>query len=215
MQPTITSADKRRLKQACNNAIGLDPSLQTIVDACGYPEPRKRTPDFATLLQVIISQQLSTKAAAAIGNKVSRECRHAVTWRKVLNRSDETLRACGLSARKVEYAKGLAEMFQSKQLVMAELQAMDTESVIDTLVKIRGFGRWSGEIFAMFALGHRDVYPADDLALQIAVQRHLGLNDKPTGKQTAEIAERWSPFRSAVSLMMWKYYGATTLGSGD
>ncbi len=215
MQPTITPNDRRRLKRACNNAIKLDPGLQIIIDDCGYPEPRKRTPDFATLLQVIISQQLSTRAAAAIGDKVSRECRHTVTWRKVLNRSDQTLRDCGLSARKVEYAKGLAEMFQSKQLVMTELQSMDTEAVVERLMQIRGFGRWSGEIFAMFALGHKDIYPADDLALQVAIQRYLNLNEKPTGKQTMGIATRWSPYRSAVSLMMWKFYGATTLENGD
>jgi len=211
MHPDITKNDRVKLKRACNKAIEIDPQLKEVIAVCGYPEPRKRSPDFATLLQVIISQQLSTKAAAAIGAKVSRECRNAVTWRKILNRSDETLRACGLSARKVEYAKGLAEMFRTKQLNLAELQKMNTEAVIAKLVQIRGFGRWSGEIFSMFALGHPDVYPADDLALQIAVQRYLGLAEKPDGKQTAEIAMRWSPYRSAVSLMMWKFYGAATL----
>lgn len=211
MHLEITSKDKAKLKRACNNAIKIDPRLKEVINACGYPEPRKRSADFATLLQVIISQQLSTKAAAAIGAKVSRECQNTVTWRKILNRSDETLRACGLSARKVEYAKGLAEMFRSKQLDMTELQKMDPDSVIGKLIQIRGFGRWSGEIFSMFALGHPDIYPADDLALQIAVQRYLGLEEKPNGKQTAEIAMRWSPYRSAVSLMMWKYYGAATL----
>jgi len=211
MHPDITSKDKAKLKKACNNAIKIDPQLKLVVDTCGYPEPRKRSADFGTLLQVIISQQLSTKAAAAIGAKVSKECGNTVTWRKILNRSDETLRACGLSARKVEYAKGLAEMFRSKQLDIAELKKLDSESVIEKLVQIRGFGRWSGEIFSMFALGHPDIYPADDLALQIAIQRYLGLEDRPNGKQTAEIAMRWSPYRSAVSLMMWKYYGAATL----
>ena len=207
----ITAADRARVRRECRRAAQIDPSLQQIIDRCGYPEPRQRGADFATLLQVIISQQLSTKAAAAIGRKVRRECGGKITWRRILNRSDTALRDCGLSTRKIEYAKGLARMIQRRDLVIEDLGELPPEDVIDELVKIRGFGRWSGEIFAMFAFGHRDIYPADDLALQIAVQRHLGLKEKPSGRQTAEIAARWSPHRSAVALLMWKFYGATTL----
>jgi len=208
----ITSADRQSLRRQLKRAASSDPGLLEVIQQVGYPEPRKRSAEFATLLQVITSQQLSTRAAAAINTKISKCCAGNVTWRKVLNRSDQQLRDCGLSWRKVEYTKGLAEMFRNGELNLDQMHEMNSEQAIEELLKVRGFGRWSGEIFAMFALGHTDIYPADDLALQVAVQRYLGLAAKPTGKETMLIAERWSPYRSAVSLLMWKFYGSTTLG---
>ncbi len=208
----ITKADRNKLKRELACAAKIDPGLAQVIQQTGMPLPRKRAPDFSTLLQVIVSQQLSTRVASVISQRVEMLCGGVITWRKILNRTDLQLRECGLSWRKVEYAKNLAEMIRTKALVLDHLSQMDAESAITKLVEIRGFGRWSGEIFAMFALNHRDIYPADDLALQIAVQRYLELESKPSGKQTAEIARRWSPHRSAVALLMWKYYGSTTMG---
>lgn len=103
----ITSNDRQCLRRQLKRAASSDPGLVKVIEQIGYPEPRKRHADFATLLQVIISQQLSTLAAAAINAKVTRCCGGYPTWRKILNRSDQQLRDCGLSWRKVEYAKGL------------------------------------------------------------------------------------------------------------
>lgn len=188
-----------------------DPGIKSLIAVIGYPEPRKRNADFETLLQVIVSQQISTHAAAAVFDRLRRHCRGQVTWRKILNRDLDTLRECGLSYRKAEYAHGLASMFQTRQLDLESMRRSDSETVISRLTEIRGFGRWSAEIFAMFALQHPDIFPADDLALRIAVQRFLKLNARPTGRETMKLAARWSPCRSAVALLMWKYYGSTTL----
>lgn len=204
----ITSADRARLKRQLNGALKLDPDLQSVINQVGYPAPRKRNADFATLLQIIVSQQLSTTAAVAIGSRLHQACNGDITWRKILNRNAQQLRDCGLSWRKVEYAKDLAAMIRNKDINLQKLPSMQTEQVIQALIKIRGFGRWSAEIFAMFALARQDVYPADDLALQIALQRYLRLQQRPGAKQTAELATRWSPYRSSVALLMWKYYGA-------
>ena len=213
MQPIYTAnpGDKAKLRRHLKKAGQLDPELNQLIERIGYPEPRSRSADFATLLQVITSQQLSTKVAAVIFGRVVRLCNGNVTYRKILNRSDQQLRDCGLSARKVEYAKSLAQAVKNKSLVIESLPSMSTDEVVATLSALRGFGRWSGEIFAMFALGHQDVYPADDLALQVAIQRYKNLSERPNAKLTREFSEVWSPYRTAVSLLMWKFYGAATL----
>jgi DNA-3-methyladenine glycosylase II len=202
---------RRRLRYQLRRAARLDPGIGELTMRIGYPEPRIRQPGFDTLLRIIISQQVSTHSAAAIQRKLEQSCRGRVTWRKVLNRGEDGLRQCGFSRQKTDYALGLAESIRSGALDLDSLHSMDTESVIGELIQVRGFGRWSCQIYAMFALGHRDVYPEDDLGLQLGIQRYLSLEGRPTARETAAIAERWAPYRSAVSLLMWEYYGSTTL----
>ena len=197
--------------QLCR-AASLDPGIGALVARIGHPEARVREPGFGTLMQIIISQQVSTRSAAAVWRRLVQSCRGTVTWRKILNRGEAGLRACGLSRQKIDYALGLADMIRRGELDLPALHRLDTQGVIGELTRVRGFGRWSGQIYAMFALGHRDVFPEDDLGLQLALQRHLGLTDRPTGRETAAIAERWSPYRSAVAMLMWKYHGRGTLG---
>ncbi len=202
---------KRALKQELQRAVRLDPGLQRLLDALGYPEPRIREPGIATLLRIIVSQQLSTGVAAAIWQRLEKLCRAPVTHRKILNRSDAQLRACGLSRQKVEYIVGLARMVRQKDLDIDAIGRLDAEDAIAELIKIRGIGRWSAEIYAMFALGHADIFPSGDLALQVAVQRYANLIVRPDAKTTAVMAKKWSPYQTSVALLMWKYYGATTL----
>lgn len=202
---------KRALKQELQRAVRLDPGLQRLLDALGCPEPRIREPGIATLLRIIVSQQLSTGVAAAIWQRLEKLCRAPVTHRKILNRSDAQLRACGLSRQKVEYIVGLARMVRQKDVDIDAIGRLDAEDAIDELIKIRGIGRWSAEIYAMFALGHADIFPSGDLALQVAVQRYANLIVRPDAKTTAVMAKKWSPYQTSVALLMWKYYGATTL----
>jgi len=209
--PTHGLATRRIIAGELRRAVALDPGLQRLVDQLGCPAPRVREPGFATLMAVIVSQQLSTAVAANIRARLQKSCRGVITHRKILNRDDAALRACGLSRQKVDYIRGLARMVAARQLDIDALPAFDTEAVIDALCTVRGIGRWSAEIYAMFALGRRDVFPAGDLALQVAVQRYAGLRTRPDAKRTAAFAEQWSPHRSVVALLMWKYYGAGTL----
>lgn len=163
------------------------------------------------MLRIIVSQQLSTKVAAVIWERVEVLCNREVTPQAVLALSEDALRQCGLSRQKTGYAKGLAERIDSGVLSPAALAEMPTDEAIASLIEIKGYGVWSAEIYAMFALGRDDIFPAGDLALQIAVQRLEALAEKPGEKQTREIARRWSPHQSAVAVLMWHYYGATTL----
>jgi len=190
----------------------LDVKIRNVLDEHGYPEPRSRVHGFETMLRIIVSQQLSTKVAAFIWGRVETLCDNAVTAQTVLKISEDALRECGLSWQKVGYAKGLAERIESGVLSPEALIGMSTDEAIKSLTEIKGYGIWSAEIYAMFALQHPDIFPAGDLALQIAIQRLDSLDKKPTEKQTRDIAKRWSPHQSAVAVLMWHYYGATTLG---
>ncbi len=208
--PKITPKIKRyRLRSELAKAAMLDPKLTEIIQQVGYPQARTSDADFSTLAKIINSQQLSTQSAAAIWGRLESLCNGKVTHTKILNRGEACLLQCGLSRQKTHYILGMAQMVQSGELCLPDLMAAPDEAVIEQLVKIKGIGLWSAEIFAMFALGRRDFYPAGDLALRVAIQRYGQYPEKITEKQTREFAQRWSPHRSAVALLMWQYYGST------
>ena len=210
-QKPATTRATAQLRSDLRQAAGLDPPLQRIIDALGYPPARARPPGFATLLRTIVSQQLSTTVASAIWTRLEKACNGQITARKIRNRSVETLRGCGLSGQKIGYAHGLAADVLARRLNLDNLANLDDAEVVAELVKVRGIGQWSAEIYAMFALGRGDIFPSGDLALQVAVQRYAQLDARPDPKTTADFAAKWSPYRSAVAVLMWQYYGSTTL----
>ena len=124
----------------------------------------------------------------------------------VLALPETALREAGLSQRKTEYAVGLAQAIATGEFVPDGLAQMSDQAAIDTIVGLRGFGRWSAEIYLMFSLGRMDIFPADDLALQVALQRLKNLTDKPTAKRARDMVEHWAPWRSAGSLFLWHYH---------
>lgn len=202
---------RKKIRVALQSAMLLDPGLQPLVDKLGYPEPRTQAPGFVTMLRIIVSQQLSTTAAATIWQRLENQCGGIITHRKILDCPDDQLRQCGLSAQKVSYARDLASRWSSPNSNFETLDSVDTEDAITKLISIRGIGRWSAEIYLMFALGREDIFPSGDLALRVAVQRYANLSTRPSAAETARQAAKWSPCRSVVALLMWRYYGATTL----
>jgi DNA-3-methyladenine glycosylase II len=130
--------------------------------------------------------------------------------RKLLAATDEELRAAGMSRQKSGYIRSLAELVLSGELDLDNLPA-DDEEAIALLTKIKGIGRWSAEIYLLFAEGRADVWPAGDLAVQIEIGRLLGLSDKPTEKQLREFAESWRPYRGAAAVLAWHSYNSTVL----
>lgn len=209
--PDSPSQPSEQLIRELQQAMLLDPGLRRIVDKIGYPSPRVRPSGFATLLRIIVSQQLSTNVAAAIWARLEKLCRRQITCHKILKYDAGQLKQCGLSRQKVGYIHDLARMVAQKTINFKAIERLDTEQVIAELCTVRGVGQWSAEIYAMFALGHRDVFPAGDLALQVAVQRYECLSERPAAKQAEKLATKWSPHRSSVALLMWKYYGSATL----
>ena len=183
----------------------VDAEVARALGAIGYPRPRIRAQGFETFFSTIVSQQISTEAAAAIMQRV----------RKLLPRQDPSsllglpenaLREAGLSMRKVEYAQGLAQAILDGEFVPGDLPALDNDAAVQAITALRGFGVWSAEIYLMFSLQRNDIFPADDLALQVALQRLKGLEQRLTSKQARALIEHWSPWRSAGSLFLWHYY---------
>ncbi len=205
------SSKQEKLIAQLDAVAKQDSKISAVIRKHGYPAPRPRTHGFATMLRIIVSQQLSTTVAATIWDRVETLCNQDVSMENILAQTQENLRKCGLSRQKVGYAMALAERITSGHLNPDALIKMSTEEAIEALTEIKGYGTWSAEIYAMFALDRADIFPAGDLALQVAVGRLENLPEKPNEKRTREIAKRWSPYQSAVALLMWHYYGAATL----
>lgn len=165
------------------------------------PLPLRRSEaGFAALLGAILSQQVSAASARAIRARVETAGLHRPE--AILAASDEDLRACGLSRPKLRYARALA----AAGLDFDALGQLPDEEIIATLVALPGIGRWTAEIYAMFALGRADVFAANDLALQEAARMLFDLDARPPERALRAMAEPWAPWRSVAAQLLWAYY---------
>lgn len=187
------------------DALGaIEPAFAAALERIGYPEPRIGERGYVTLLRAIVGQQVNIKAAAAIWARVDAAAGGADDPARLLAVSDQGLRDAGLSWSKVSYAKSLAEEVLSGRLDLENLPA-DDEEAIAQMVRVKGIGRWSAEIYLLFAEGRLDIWPAGDLAVRIEVGRILGLEESPNEKQTRALAESWRPYRGAAAIFAWHH----------
>jgi DNA-3-methyladenine glycosylase II len=193
-----------RLRESLDALASIEPAFAAAIARAGYPEPRISERGYVTLLRAIVGQQVSIKAAAAIWNRLDEATGGADDPARVAATSEETLRGAGLSRMKALYAHSLAEEVISGRLDFDRL-AVDDEEAIASLVHIKGIGRWTAEIYLLFAEGRGDIWPAGDLAVQIEVGRILGLADRPTEKQTRALAEPWRPHRGSAAVFAWHH----------
>lgn len=184
----------------------IEPGFAAGLARHGYPEPRIRPPGHETLLRTIIGQQVSVAAAAAIWGRMEAAVGAGLDPVALAAAPDELLRAAGLSRQKISYVKSLAELVASGELDLATLPANDEEAIAQ-LVRIKGVGRWSGEIYLLFAEGRGDIWPAGDLAVQEEVGQLLGHDTRPSEKRVRELAEAWRPHRGAAAIFAWHHYG--------
>ena len=196
---------RKRLEAGLEELAALDPRMGDLWARAGTPAPRARPPGFTTLLRVIVGQQLSTHAAAAIWKRmeVAGVAKDPLAY---VAMDDDSLRALGLSRQKIAYGRGLSEAVVSGGLDLPKLRRMEDEDAISTLVELKGIGRWSAECYLLFALGRPDVMPADDLALVASAGRHLGDGTRWTPGQLRTEAETWRPWRSAAARLLWHAY---------
>jgi len=185
----------------------IEPGFAAGLARVGYPPPRIRERGYVTLLRTIIGQQVSVHAANAVYRKLEALVGDPTDPLVIAAASDETLRAAGLSRQKAGYARSLADEVTSGRLDLAALPA-DDEEAIAALTRVKGIGRWSAEVYLLFAEGRLDVWPAGDLAVQVEIGRLLGNDSRPTEKQTRALAEAWRPHRGALAIFTWHHYGA-------
>jgi DNA-3-methyladenine glycosylase II len=185
----------------------IDPIMAKAIERVGpctlIPNPQF----FETLVDAIISQQISVKAADAIMGRL-RAALHAeangmISPEAILSLEEDTLRAVGLSPQKMRYIRDLTERVASGQLDLERLRELDDEAVITELVKVKGIGRWTAEMMLIFSLGRSDVLPVDDLGFVEGVREAYALETRPTPKEMRERGEVWRPFRTFATWYMW------------
>jgi DNA-3-methyladenine glycosylase II len=186
-------------------ALGGEPVFTAILARAGAPRFRRRRNGFETLLHIILEQQVSIDAAAAMFRRLNTECR-PLTPAGFLTLDEATLRRCGFSRQKARYGRGLSEAVTSGALDFARLAAADDDAALAALIALKGIGRWSAEIYLIFALGRDDVWPAADLGLQFGVAAELGLGDRLAERALRELGERWRPWRTVAACLFWQSY---------
>ena len=185
-------------------------AFASVVERHGIPEPRRSEPGAHTLLRTIVGQQVSVAAARSMWSKLEAAYGTPPDLSAILYATDDELRVAGISRQKAGYARSLAQLVLSGELDLASLPEDDDEAVA-LLTRIKGIGRWSAEIYLLFAEGRPDVWPAGDLAVQVEIGRLFDLGDKPSEKVLREIAERWRPHRGAAAILAWHSYNSSVL----
>jgi len=188
----------------------LEPGIARALEQAGLPEPRASQPGYRTLLRTIVGQQVSVASASSVWNKLEALLGPEIPPEALLAAEFDALRACGLSRQKQGYARSLCALVSESQLDLTALPA-DDEEAIAALTQIKGIGRWSAEIYLLFAEGRPDIWPAGDLAVQAGIGKLLGLPARPDEKATRLLAEGWRPHRGAVAILTWHCYNNPAL----
>lgn len=182
-----------------------EPGFAAVLARHGRPEPRLSEPGVSSMMRTIVGQQVSVAAARSMWAKLEAKYGSPPNLDALLAASNEELRSVGQSRQKAGYLRSLAGLILSGELDLANLPA-DDEEAIALLTRIKGIGRWSAEIYLLFAEGRSDVWPAGDLAVQVEVGRLLGLSERPSENRLRELAEAWRPYRGAAAMLAWHSY---------
>ena len=198
------------IKDGLDHVAAHEPLIGAAIERAGYPEPRIRSTGYVTLLRTIVGQQVSVAAAASVWNKLAALLGDDIPPEALLAADFDALRACGFSRQKQGYARSLCELVVSGELKLDALPADDEEAIAE-LTRIKGIGRWSAEIYLLFAEGRPDIWPAGDLAVQAGLAKLLGLDTRPDEKAARAIAEPWRPHRGAAAIFTWHCYNNPAL----
>jgi DNA-3-methyladenine glycosylase II len=193
-------------KDATDFLRGCDPVLARIIERVGPLEMAYRRERFQSLVRAIIFQQLAGRAALAIYERFVKIIGHRrfPTPAQVIAASDQDMRRAGLSRGKMAYIRDLAGHVREGSLNFRRFARMEDEEIITDLVRVRGIGRWTAEMFLMFNLRRPDVLPVDDLGFRTAVAKAYGLSQLPTAKELKSMGERWRPYRSGAVWYFWQ-----------
>jgi DNA-3-methyladenine glycosylase II len=202
------------LRPALEALAARDADIARHYAHCGLPPERGQPAGFAGLARIIAAQQVSAASAAAIIGRLESALRPC-TPEGFLELDEAALRAIGLSRPKMRYCRALAEDILAGRIDLDGLAGLDDEAAIEHLMRAKGIGVWSAEVYLLFALRRPDVWPADDLAVQVAVQRVKALDERPDRAEMRALAEPWRPHRSAAARFMWHCYRHPGLPEGE
>ena len=202
MEIIETIADVERGIEAL---VALEPRFAGVVADTGTPPLRRREGGFRGLMHIVTGQQLSTASAAAIWQRMEEQLA-PMTPEYLLGLDDDTLRAAGVSRPKVKTIRSVCETVLSGDCDFDVMHELTDDEVHDMLLAMKGIGPWTAEIYLLSCLGRRDIWPAGDLALQVAAEHAFGLDGRPDEKATRALAEPWRPWRAIAARVLWSYY---------
>ena len=163
---------------------------------------RYTAPGYESFVRIVIGQQVSTKAAASIWEKFQKELK-TVTPARVLSMPDDDLRGLGLSGQKVKYIRGLSEAVQSKTFNPKALEKLPDEDVYEAITALKGFGRWSAEMYLMFSLARPDIWAPADLGIQNGLMIYHKRDARPSAVEALDMGKKFAPHRTAASILLW------------
>ncbi len=210
-EPAVLTEDA--LVVGARGLAGRDPDLAAILGELGPPPLWAREPGYATLVHIILEQQVSLASARAAYDRLLAAAA-PLTPLRFLQLDDETLRAIGFSRQKTTYCRYLAQAISEGALDLAALFEMDDASVRVELTQIKGIGPWSADIYLLMALLRPDVWPSGDLALAVAVQEVKQLPARPSPAELDQIGAAWRPWRAVAARLLWSHYLAGRGKSG-
>ncbi|WP_287455736.1 DNA-3-methyladenine glycosylase 2 family protein [Leptolyngbya sp. UWPOB_LEPTO1] len=183
-----------------------DPRLGTVIDQVGECKLTQQSGDLLhSLARSIVYQQLSTKAATAIYHRFLELYRdRAITAEAILETPDETLRGVGFSRQKIVYLKDLAQNIQTGLPTLEELEELEDEAIIQTLIKVKGIGRWTVQMLLIFRLHRWNVLPVDDLGIRAGIRRIYQLEELPNKKTVLQVGQAWNPYCTIASWYIWR-----------
>jgi len=186
-------------------ALAREDVFRAIIERAGLPRFRRRRNGFPTLLHIILEQQVSIDAAAAMHRRLASLCQ-PLEPEPFLALDDATLRACGFSRQKMDYGRRLARAVADGSFGFDRLAAAPDDDARGALVGLKGIGQWSADVYLLFALGRRDIWPAADLGLQLGIAECLGLAERPGEAAVREMGKLWQPWRSVAACLFWQSY---------
>jgi DNA-3-methyladenine glycosylase II len=202
----IKTLDEENLTEICSELARTDTDLAFIFESFGTPPLWAREASFATLIHIILEQQVSLASALAAFNKLKEKLGAVVTPENVLRLSDEELKACYFSRQKAVYARELSKAVSDGSLDLKSLEDLTDAEVKHELKKIKGIGDWTSDIYLLMALLRADVMPKGDLALHVAYKKLKNLERAPQSEEFQEIAKKWKPFRAVAARLLWHFY---------
>lgn len=202
MEKTFTAEN---FKTICNKLAAKDEHLKAIIKQYGHPPMWTRPATFQTLILTILEQQVSLAAAYAAFKKLKEKIGY-VTPQKLLQLSDEEMRACYFTRQKMGYARGLATAILSKKIVLRQLGGLPDEAVRNELIQLKGIGHWTVDVYLMHALQRTDLFPLGDIALVNSLKETKKLHKHTTKEELLAIAEPWRPYRTVAAMILWHAY---------
>ncbi|MCB1025416.1 MAG: DNA-3-methyladenine glycosylase 2 family protein [Acidobacteria bacterium] len=197
--------NKRTLHSTCEKLADRDPQLARVMEIYGTPPLWNREPGFATLVHIILEQQVSLASALSAFEKLNAKLVE-ITPENLLSLSDDEMKCCYFSRQKTGYVRDLAAAILENRLDLDALNALPDEQAKTELEKVKGIGKWTSDIYLLMVMLRTDVMPKGDIALHSAYQKLFGLEKRPGADEFIELAEKWKPHRSAAARMLWHFY---------